>query len=58
MHYYCFVSQAKGAKQQRHETGIDNESCNPKALRLARSSVHDWGLFAEEPIDAEEFVIE
>lgn len=29
-----------------------------KALRLARSGVHDWGLYAEEAIGADEFVIE
>ena len=29
-----------------------------KALRFAKSSIHNWGLFACEPIAAEEFVCE
>lgn len=29
-----------------------------KALRFAKSSIHNWGLFALEPIAAEEFVCE
>ncbi|CAG7723757.1 unnamed protein product [Allacma fusca] len=29
-----------------------------KNLRFARSSIHDWGLFAAEPIAADEMVIE
>ena len=29
-----------------------------KAMTFARSSIHDWGLFAMEPIAAEEMVIE
>ena len=27
-------------------------------MKFARSSIHDWGLFAQEPIAAEEMVIE
>lgn len=29
-----------------------------KQLKFQRSKIHDWGLVAAEPIDAEEFVIE
>ena len=29
-----------------------------KAMTFRRSSIHDWGLFAQEPIAAEEMVIE
>lgn len=29
-----------------------------KALRFAKSGIHDWGLFALEPIAADEMVIE
>ncbi|TSO88076.1 Histone-lysine N-methyltransferase SETD1B-A [Bagarius yarrelli] len=29
-----------------------------KRLRFSRSRIHDWGLFAEEPIAADEMVIE
>lgn len=29
-----------------------------KALRFAKSSIHNWGLFACEPIAADEFVCE
>ena len=29
-----------------------------KQLRFAKSSIHDWGLFALEPIAADEMVIE
>ncbi|XP_051950703.1 histone-lysine N-methyltransferase SETD1B [Xyrauchen texanus] len=29
-----------------------------KKLRFGRSHIHDWGLFAEEPIAAEEMIIE
>ena len=29
-----------------------------KRLRFSRSGIHDWGLFAEEPIAADEMVIE
>lgn len=29
-----------------------------KHLRFQRSKIHDWGLVAQEPIDAEDFVIE
>lgn len=29
-----------------------------KRLRFQRSKIHDWGLIAQEPIEAEDFVIE
>lgn len=29
-----------------------------KRLRFQRSKIHDWGLVALEPIEAEDFVIE
>ena len=29
-----------------------------KNLRLAKSAIHSWGLYAAEPIDAEDFVVE
>ncbi len=29
-----------------------------KKLRFGRSRIHDWGLFAEEPIAADEMIIE
>ncbi len=29
-----------------------------KKLRFGRSRIHDWGLFAEEPISADEMIIE
>lgn len=29
-----------------------------KQLKFQRSKIHDWGLLALEPIDAEDFVIE
>eukprot|EP00854_Cymbomonas_tetramitiformis_P012874 gene12874-15214_t len=29
-----------------------------KQLKFGRSRLHAWGLFADEPIEAEEFVIE
>jgi SET domain-containing protein len=29
-----------------------------KQLKFQRSKIHDWGLVAAEPIEAEEFVIE
>jgi len=47
--------------QRRGGSAGSGEAAGPyatKALRLARSGVHDWGLFAEEPIGGEEFVIE
>lgn len=29
-----------------------------KKLRFGKSRIHDWGLFAEEPIAADEMIIE
>lgn len=36
----------------------DNLSKNAKDTRLARSAIHDWGLYANEFIPANDFVIE
>lgn len=36
----------------------DNLSKNAKDTRLARSAIHDWGLYANESIPANDFVIE
>ena len=32
--------------------------CRKKQLRFEKSHIHDWGLFAEEPIEAHDMVIE
>jgi hypothetical protein len=32
--------------------------CRKKKLRFAKSAIHNWGLFAEEPIDSNDMVIE
>ncbi|KAH0981888.1 hypothetical protein GBA52_009065 [Prunus armeniaca] len=38
--------------------GLKREPCKEKASRFQRSKIHDWGLVALEPIEAEDFVIE
>ena len=35
-----------------------NIQTRKKNLKFQRSKIHDWGLLALEPIDAEDFVIE
>ncbi|XP_020268336.1 histone-lysine N-methyltransferase ATXR7 isoform X2 [Asparagus officinalis] len=37
---------------------VNQLQARKKRLRFQRSSIHDWGLVALEPIDAEDFVIE
>ena len=32
--------------------------CRKKKLRFEKSHIHDWGLFAEEPIESNDMVIE
>lgn len=34
------------------------DQARKKRLRFQRSKIHDWGLVALEPIEAEDFVIE
>lgn len=56
---------ARALQYNRQRYGMNTElffesSLNRRAknVRLARSAIHDWGLYAAEPIEAREFVIE
>ena len=35
-----------------------NFQARKKQLKFARSKIHDWGVFAIEPIEAGDFVVE
>ncbi|KAJ8312079.1 hypothetical protein KUTeg_009452, partial [Tegillarca granosa] len=55
--------KAQTSREARHEnrrlqTTYSDLDFRKKQLRFARSSIHDWGLFALEPIAADEMVIE
>ena len=63
------LSREARSNQRRLLTALGNEfesdllkfnqlKFRKKNLRFARSSIHDWGLFAAEPIAADEMVIE
>jgi SET domain-containing protein len=39
-------------------TGLVSFQFRKKQLKFAKSAIHDWGLFAMEPIAADEMVIE
>lgn len=38
--------------------GSENSVCRKKCLRLGRSAIHAWGVFADEPLLPGDFVIE
>lgn len=48
------LAAAEGAEILR----VNQLTARKKRLRFQRSSIHDWGLVALEPIEAEDFVIE
>lgn len=48
MVYFCWISSLKQVLLQARK----------KRLRFQRSKIHDWGLVALEPIEADDFVIE
>lgn len=41
-----------------HDDSAAIYQARKKHLRFQRSKIHDWGLVAQEPIEAEDFVIE
>lgn len=58
VHYYVVLNQGFSFFMV-HKTNIFSTSqFRKKKLRFGKSRIHDWGLFAEEPIAADEMIIE
>lgn len=45
-------------KKKRQPLNIFSFQFRKKKIRFSRSHIHEWGLFAMEPIAADEMVIE
>ncbi|GAM19765.1 hypothetical protein SAMD00019534_029400 [Acytostelium subglobosum LB1] len=55
------IELTKSARSSRYESRMGGDTIltsRKKMIRFSRSSIHDWGLFALEPIPAKDMVIE
>jgi histone-lysine N-methyltransferase SETD1 len=51
-------SGKKGGDSAMSALTFNDLTSRKKKVRLAKSAIHSWGLYAAEPIDADDFVVE
>lgn len=51
-------SRVRRLESRTHEEGFNQLQKRQKSVKFARSRIHNWGLFAMEPIEEREMVIE
>ncbi|EOD24560.1 hypothetical protein EMIHUDRAFT_206556 [Emiliania huxleyi CCMP1516] len=54
----CPVGARAGSSLAFNELAARGGGARKKKLKLAKSAIHSWGLYAAEHIDAEDFVVE